>query len=139
MFSPLPSFILILSLLCWTAHATDVSVSLSAPSAAATLDPALLSFSIEQDRWTDWAGTSSPNSFFRNSLANLAQRTGQTPWVRIGADSEDHTNFDARVQVVLLRHLQISCFICFLSFQRQYSQQQHRQYRTPKPQILPLV
>lgn len=76
-----------------------VSVPLTAPSSAPTLDPALLSFSLEQDRWTDWAGESAPNSFFLNALANLEQRTGMTPVIRIGADSEDHTDFSKTVQV----------------------------------------
>ncbi|KLO05770.1 hypothetical protein SCHPADRAFT_946632 [Schizopora paradoxa] len=82
-----------------TSAALPVSLPLSAPSSAATLNPDLLSFSIEQDLWTEWAGTtSSPNTFFQNALGNLAQRTGQTPWIRIGADSEDHTNFNAAIQ-----------------------------------------
>lgn len=79
-------------------QAVSVAVPLSPPSSAATLNPALLSLSIEQDRWPDWVGTTSPNTFFLNALANLAQRTGEVPWIRIGADSEDHTNFNPHVQ-----------------------------------------
>ncbi|KAG6853789.1 hypothetical protein C0991_001378 [Blastosporella zonata] len=45
------------------------------------------------DRWTDWAGTTSRNEFFFNTLDNLKQLTGQPPHIRIGANSEDHTNF----------------------------------------------
>ena len=82
-------------------EAVSVSVPLSAPSDAATLNPSLLAFSIEQDRWTDWVGTTSTNTFFLNALNNIAQRTGETPWIRIGADSEDHTNFNPNVQVRL--------------------------------------
>lgn len=81
------------------AQALSVSIPLTPPSSAPTLNPALLSFSIEQDRWTDWAGTSAPNTFFLNALSNLQQRTGQPPWIRIGADSEDHTNFSPNVAV----------------------------------------
>jgi len=81
-----------------TTASLSVSLPLAAPSSAATLNPDLLSFSIEQDLWTEWAGTTSPNTFFLNALGNLAERTGQTPWIRIGADSEDHTNFNAAVQ-----------------------------------------
>ncbi|KAH8113180.1 hypothetical protein DFH11DRAFT_1776844 [Phellopilus nigrolimitatus] len=64
--------------------AISVSIPISAPSAAPTLDPALLS---------------APNTFFLNALDNLAQRTGALPWLRIGADSEDHTDFSFRVQI----------------------------------------
>lgn len=80
-----------------------VSVPLSAPTSAVTLDPALLSFSLEQDRWPEWVATGAnsdaPNTFFLNALDNLKQRTGASPWIRIGADSEDHTNFNKRVDV----------------------------------------
>lgn len=82
-------------------QAVTVQIPLAAPSSAATLNPALLSFSIEQDRWTDWAGVNEPNTFFLNALNNLAERTGEVPWIRIGADSEDHTNFNPQLQVSL--------------------------------------
>lgn len=45
------------------------------------------------DRWTDWVGTTSRNQFFYNTLDNLKQLTGAPPFIRIGANSEDHTNF----------------------------------------------
>ncbi|TDL25602.1 glycoside hydrolase family 79 protein [Rickenella mellea] len=80
------------------AQAVTVAVPLSVPSSAASLNPSLLSFSIEQDRWADWAGTTSKNGFFLNTLHNLEQRTGHAPSLRIGADSEDHTNFDPSVE-----------------------------------------
>ncbi|KAL5500869.1 hypothetical protein ACEPAH_9256 [Sanghuangporus vaninii] len=75
------------------AQTVSVSVPSTAPSSAAVLDAGLVSFSIEQDRWTDWAGTGAPNTFFVNTLENLAERTGAPPWIRIGANSEDHTDF----------------------------------------------
>jgi hypothetical protein len=71
------------------------------PDYAVTVSPALFSFSIEQDRWTDWAGTTAPNEFTYNVLNNLRDITGTAPWVRIGADSEDHTFFDPSVEVHL--------------------------------------
>ena len=83
----------------------SVSIPATAPPSSIELNPALLSFSIEQDRWTDWAGTASPNTFFLNALSNLAKRTGQTPWIRIGANSEDKTNFNPDVKVSNLRLL----------------------------------
>ncbi|KDR71209.1 hypothetical protein GALMADRAFT_75264 [Galerina marginata CBS 339.88] len=76
----------------------SATIPVSAPSTAPTLAPDLVSLSIEQDRWTDWAGTTEQNSFFFNTLDNLAQITGTPPRIRIGADSEDHTNFDPNVQ-----------------------------------------
>ncbi|KII84460.1 glycoside hydrolase family 79 protein [Plicaturopsis crispa FD-325 SS-3] len=78
--------------------ALDVSVPVSAPSKAPTVSPALVSFSIEQDRWLDWAGSTSRNEFAYNAFNNLKEITGTPPWIRIGADSEDHTNFNPRIQ-----------------------------------------
>ena len=82
-----------------SSSSVKISVPITAPSAAVPLSQSLLSFSIEQDRWTDWVGTSSPNQFFLNTLENLRERTGANPWIRIGADSEDNTFFDKSVQV----------------------------------------
>ncbi|KAJ7712451.1 glycoside hydrolase family 79 protein [Mycena metata] len=75
-----------------------ISVPSSAPNGSPTLSPTLFSLSIEQDAWTDWAGTNGPNIFLVNVLDNLKQRTGEPPWFRIGADSEDRTNFNPAVQ-----------------------------------------
>ena len=80
-------------------EAVSVSVPLSAPSDAATLNPSLLAFSIEQDRWVDWVGIEHPNIFFANALGNLAERTGRPPVIRIGADSADETDFSNDVEV----------------------------------------
>ncbi|EJD00646.1 uncharacterized protein FOMMEDRAFT_22402 [Fomitiporia mediterranea MF3/22] len=80
------------------AQSVTVSVPVSKPSNAAPLDQGLISFSIEQDRWVDWAGKNEPNGFFLNTLENLRERQGGTPWIRIGANSEDHTDFSFDVQ-----------------------------------------
>ncbi|KAJ7459672.1 hypothetical protein FB451DRAFT_555497 [Mycena latifolia] len=80
------------------AQTSSISVPLSAPRGAATLSPTLFSLSIEQDTWTDWAGIDGPNTFLVNVLDNLKQRTGEPPWFRIGADSEDRTDFNPNIQ-----------------------------------------
>ncbi|KAJ7212289.1 hypothetical protein GGX14DRAFT_622928 [Mycena pura] len=80
------------------AQTVSISVPSSAPSGSATLSPSLFSLSIEQDAWTDWAGATEPNTFLVNVLDNLKQRTGEPPWFRIGADSEDRTDFNPAVQ-----------------------------------------
>jgi hypothetical protein len=87
------------------ASCLDVSIS-SVPSTAVPVSQSLLSFSIEQDRWTDWVGTTKRNDFFFNTLDNLNQLTGIPPQIRIGANSEDHTNFgkDVQVDVYLRAH-----------------------------------
>jgi hypothetical protein len=41
--------------------AENVTLSRTVPSDAQTLDRNLISFSLEQDRWTDWVGTTSVN------------------------------------------------------------------------------
>ncbi|KAF8349020.1 glycoside hydrolase family 79 protein [Amanita rubescens] len=68
------------------------------PSNALYLSPTLLSFSIEQDRWTNWSGIAARNTFFFNVLDNLRIKTGSPPYIRIGANSEDRTIFDPNVQ-----------------------------------------
>jgi hypothetical protein len=78
--------------------AIEVTIPLTAPSGAASLMGNLVSLSIEQDRWTDWAGTTEPNTFFNNVLDNFIQITNTPPFVRIGADSEDHTDFSYDVE-----------------------------------------
>ncbi|KAI0049009.1 glycoside hydrolase family 79 protein [Auriscalpium vulgare] len=82
------------------AQTVSVTLPLSAPSAAPTISRSLVSFSIEQDRWTDWIGASTKNIFFNNVLQNLKQLSGEATRIRIGADSEDHTNFNPSVQSV---------------------------------------
>lgn len=94
--------VLALAVLCSTAAIgsfVTIAVSPTIHSSAVTLDPALISLSIEQDRWTDWAGIAEPNQFLHGALANLAERTGVTPAFRIGADSEDRTDFSFDVEV----------------------------------------
>jgi hypothetical protein len=56
------------------------------------------------DRWPDWAGSKSANTFFHNTITNLEAITGILPHVRVGADSEDHTFLDESVDVRLLCH-----------------------------------
>src|ERR1700722_7512396 len=82
-----------------TSVSVPISFPISAPAVAPSISPSLFSFSIEQDRWTEWAGPVSTNAFAFNVFDNLKQLTGQPPWIRIGADSEDHTNFNSAVQV----------------------------------------
>ncbi|KAJ3752598.1 glycoside hydrolase family 79 protein [Lentinula raphanica] len=63
-----------------------------------TVSPSFVSLSIEQDRWTDWSGTTSRNEFFYNVMENLKDLTGSSPGIRIGANSEDRTDFNRAVQ-----------------------------------------
>ncbi|KAF5364746.1 hypothetical protein D9758_009300 [Tetrapyrgos nigripes] len=90
-----------MTFLLFTAHSSAVTVSIpdAAPEGAPTVDGTLFSLSIEQDRWLDWAGNSTTgrNQFF-NTLDNIIQFTGAAPQLRIGADSEDRTDFKPGVQ-----------------------------------------
>ncbi|KAK7451043.1 hypothetical protein VKT23_012718 [Stygiomarasmius scandens] len=79
-------------------YAVTVNIPVDAPSGAPTVSGSLFSLSIEQDRWLDWAGNTSRNEFFFNTLDNLIQITGEPPQIRIGANSEDHTNFNGELQ-----------------------------------------
>jgi hypothetical protein len=76
-----------------------IAISSEAPSNAARPPPSFISFSIEQDRWTDWSGKDERNDFFFNVLDNLRLKSGAPPHIRIGANSEDRTIFDPNVQV----------------------------------------
>ncbi|KAF8148679.1 glycoside hydrolase family 79 protein [Crassisporium funariophilum] len=98
----LTSHLFVLLILGRGALGVDVSISVTAPANAPTIAPNLVSFSIEQDRWTDYAGTTSRNQFFFNTLDNLGALTGQPPQLRIGADSEDRTIFSSSVRVAFL-------------------------------------
>ena len=99
----IPLWYLVLPVLLEPAFCVDVPVSIrrAPPSSASSVSPALVGLSIEQDRWTDWVGATSRNQYFYNLLGNLQELTGHTPDIRIGADSEDHTNFRADIQVRL--------------------------------------
>ncbi|KIY53036.1 glycoside hydrolase family 79 protein [Fistulina hepatica ATCC 64428] len=79
-------------------EAVSALIPVHPPSSAPIYSPSLVSFSIEQDRWTDWAGTTSRNDFFHNTMDNLYQLSGAPPAMRIGAQSEDHTNYNPSVE-----------------------------------------
>ena len=93
-------------LLSQLASCLDVPISLAPPSTASLVSQSLVSLSIEQDRWTDWVGTTARNDFFFNTLDNLQNLTGLPPQIRIGANSEDHTNFGDNVQVLCRSHVE---------------------------------
>ncbi|TFK95850.1 hypothetical protein BDV98DRAFT_659521 [Pterulicium gracile] len=78
--------------------AVDVIIPLNTPANAPLLSKSLVSISIEQDRWTDWAGIKSRNQFFYNTFDNLRALAGSPPHVRVGANSEDRTNFDPAIK-----------------------------------------
>lgn len=79
--------------------AVDVIIPLNTPANAPLLSKSLVSISIEQDRWTDWAGIKSRKQFFYNTFDNLRALAGSPPHVRVGANSEDRTNFDPAIKV----------------------------------------
>ncbi|KXN91627.1 hypothetical protein AN958_12479 [Leucoagaricus sp. SymC.cos] len=76
----------------------DVAIPVNAPAGAVHVVPSLIAFSIEQDRWTDWAGLTSRNQFFFNVLNNIKGISGEPPFIRIGANSEDRTNYNPGVE-----------------------------------------
>lgn len=94
---------LLLLSLSWTFCFAQIPVTipLTAPGNAQGVSRSLFSFSIEQDRWTDWIGQGPANPFFFNTLNNLKEIVQEPPRIRIGADSEDRTTFNPAVQVRL--------------------------------------
>ncbi|KAF5364760.1 hypothetical protein D9758_009299 [Tetrapyrgos nigripes] len=99
-----PSFVhqilLVFSFTAALSRAVTVNIPFSAPDGAPIVSGSLFSLSLEQDRWLDWVGTTSTgrNDFFFNTLDNLIQISGEAPQIRIGADSEDHTDFGVGVK-----------------------------------------
>ena len=77
----------------------EVVLPIFAPPASQPLSNTLLSFSIEQDRWPDWAGTDARNAFTHAALSGLARLTGRPPKIRVGANTEDKTVWDPTVTV----------------------------------------
>lgn len=78
-----------------------LTIPRSYPSDAEPLDPRLVAFSLEGDRWPEWAGSrvGQPNRFTEQVLQNLYERTDFRPAVRVGADSEDRTHLDLSLHV----------------------------------------
>ncbi|ESK88247.1 glycoside hydrolase family 79 protein [Moniliophthora roreri MCA 2997] len=91
-------FLLLFGAIASPVSAVSVQLSSNAPSGAPVISGSHISLSLEQDRWTDWVGLNSRNQFFFNTLDNLARITGEPPFIRIGANSEDHTNFNQALQ-----------------------------------------
>uniref|UniRef100_A0A0W0F2I2 Beta-glucuronidase C-terminal domain-containing protein n=1 Tax=Moniliophthora roreri TaxID=221103 RepID=A0A0W0F2I2_MONRR len=72
----------------------DVFIPTTPPPTSQLLSPGLIAFSIEQDRWPEWA----QSTFANNTFNNLRRLTGEL-WIRIGANSQDRTLFDSTVEV----------------------------------------
>ncbi|EAL19064.1 hypothetical protein CNBH1660 [Cryptococcus deneoformans B-3501A] len=72
------------------------------PAWAEPLSPNLAAFSIEMDRWPDWAGqkVGEPNKYVNQVLTNLGERTGVMPYLRVGANSEDRATIDLSYEVM---------------------------------------
>ncbi|KAK5061444.1 hypothetical protein LTR84_007987 [Exophiala bonariae] len=85
-------------------HSYEIKLQLPSrmPAWAEQLSPGLAAFSLELDRWTDWAGKEigQPNEYFNQLLLNLGERTGQMPFIRVGANSADRATIDLDVKVV---------------------------------------
>ncbi|VDB95700.1 unnamed protein product [Peniophora sp. CBMAI 1063] len=96
--------LLALAVLCAAQNVT-IDVPSSPPSdVSRTLDPALVSFSIEIAYLDSFTGNaSSPNNLTRALMANLEDRTGQGPDVRPGGITIDSSKFDPnQTEIVVL-------------------------------------
>ena len=94
---------LTLSIALTAAQNVSVPLPAHAPPSTRPLSQTLLSFSIEQDRWPDWAGVDARNAFTHSALAAYANLTGRPPKMRVGADSEDRTVWAPSVTVRRVR------------------------------------
>jgi hypothetical protein len=102
-----------------------------APSGAVGVSPVLISFSLEGDKWPQWAANppnfNAKNDFFHNALKGLRDRTGVWPNIRVGANSEDRTAFDDMIKVSLIISF-VSTFTDYLT--------DHSRNRPPTNQYL---
>jgi len=66
------------------------------PANAEKLDPQLVGFSIELDRWPDWAGrqVGRPNQFVHSVMRQLTDRSGAPPYFRIGGESPEQRHLE---------------------------------------------
>lgn len=71
------------------------------PLYARSISPDFFGFSLEFSEWPYWAGQAvgQPNTFVLQALANLKERTGRTPPIRVGGSSEDYGRLNANVQI----------------------------------------
>lgn len=71
-----------------SAFNTTLQIPTQKPPYAERLDPHLAAFSIEMDRWADWAGPAvgQSNVYVNQLLKNLGERTGQMPFLRLGGE-----------------------------------------------------
>jgi hypothetical protein len=68
------------------------------PSCALALPANLCGFSIEADRFPDWAGNvSSRNNYTFTLLNTLKQKTGVAPRIRVGGGTQDHIIYEAGI------------------------------------------
>jgi hypothetical protein len=87
-----------------TQSSVIIKIQSQPPSSSSSVSQDHVGFSVEQDRWPDWIRKNggSPNTFWLNALDNLKTLSGKPTRIRIGADSEDHTDFNPAVKVHLI-------------------------------------
>jgi hypothetical protein len=71
------------------------------PLYARPIAPDYAGFSLEFSEWPYWAGQAvgQPNIFIQQVLANLKERTGVTPPIRVGGSSEDFGRLNLNVEI----------------------------------------
>ncbi|KAM5368325.1 hypothetical protein ACJZ2D_009593 [Fusarium nematophilum] len=90
------------SLAAGITHDLKLQLPSQRPAWAENLSPHLAGFSLEMDRWPDWAGrkVGKPNEYFNQLLRNLAERTGHMPFLRVGANSQDRSTVDLGIEIM---------------------------------------
>lgn len=71
------------------------------PLYARSIPQDFVGFSLEFSEWPYWAGQAvgQPNAFVNTVLANIKDRTGVTPPIRVGGSSEDYGRLNYNVQI----------------------------------------
>ncbi|KAH9940540.1 uncharacterized protein BXZ73DRAFT_88757 [Epithele typhae] len=89
-----PSGAAVLAGLAWLRFATAIAVPSTPPSGSVTVDPSLISISIEFFAFPGYTNISGTN----NCLNNLADLRGATPAIRIGGTTQDRATYDPNLQ-----------------------------------------
>ena len=71
------------------------------PLYARYIAPDFFGYSLEFAEWPYFAGqgVGQPNTFFLQLLANIKERTGVSPPIRVGGSSEDYGRLNMNVQI----------------------------------------
>ncbi|KAM5543120.1 hypothetical protein V8D89_002994 [Ganoderma adspersum] len=94
---PMARFPVLLAALFWVCHVRAIAVPSTPPSGAVSVDPSLVSISIEFFAFPGYTNITGTN----NCLANLATLRGAQPAIRIGGTTQDRATYNSSLQTAV--------------------------------------